>query len=87
MCLLGRVYACSRFVHQVALSAVSGFLGLLLGWRISSYLDNLRMLIKHHIFGTTAVVIVAVRAIVQYFACGGLDCRCLHLYHIRVSKL
>lgn len=70
--IVGRVYACSRFVHQVALSCVSGYAGLALGWRLSLHLDGLGILIKHHFFGTAAVVVIAVRVVqVEISTCNG----------------
>ncbi|CAM9197669.1 unnamed protein product, partial [Ectocarpus sp. 12 AP-2014] len=54
-----RVYACSRFVHQVALSTVTGAIGLAWGWRLSTHLDGLTLTMRHHVRGTVVVVIVA----------------------------
>ncbi|CAN0313830.1 unnamed protein product, partial [Laminaria digitata] len=61
ICFVGftRVYACSRFVHQVALSFVSGTMGLVLGWRLSTHLDGLGLMMKHHLRGTAVVLIIA----------------------------
>ncbi|CAN0299426.1 unnamed protein product [Ectocarpus sp. 8 AP-2014] len=54
-----RVYACSRFVHQVALSIVTGAVGLAWGWRLSTHLDGLALTMRHHVRGTVVVVIIA----------------------------
>ncbi|CAM9524061.1 unnamed protein product, partial [Pylaiella littoralis] len=61
ICFVGftRVYACSRFVHQVALSSVTGIVGLSLGWRLSTHLDGLGLMMRHHVRGTIIVVIMA----------------------------
>lgn len=61
MCLALRVYACSRFVHQVVLSIVTGTVGLAWGWRLSTHLDGLGLMMRHHVRGTAIVVIIAVR--------------------------
>ncbi|CAN0089636.1 unnamed protein product, partial [Hapterophycus canaliculatus] len=38
ICFVGftRVYACSRFVHQVAVSVLTGAMGLACGWKLST---------------------------------------------------
>eukprot|EP00752_Nemacystus_decipiens_P006024 g5441.t1 len=61
ICFVGftRVYACSRFVHQVVLSMVTGTAGLALGWRLSSHLDGVGLMMRHHVRGTAIVVIIA----------------------------
>eukprot|EP00903_Cladosiphon_okamuranus_P020898 g19191.t1 len=61
ICFVGftRVYACSRFVHQVVLSMVTGAVGLAWGWRLSTHLDGLGLMMRHHVRGTAVVVIIA----------------------------
>lgn len=54
------MYACSRFVHQVVLSMVTGAVGLAWGWRLSTHLDGLGLMMRHHVRGTAVVVIIAV---------------------------
>ncbi|CAM9307700.1 unnamed protein product, partial [Scytosiphon promiscuus] len=51
ICFVGftRVYACSRFVHQVALSVLTGTIGLAWGWKLSTHLDGLGLMVRHHL--------------------------------------
>ncbi|CAM9337523.1 unnamed protein product [Ascophyllum nodosum] len=61
ICFVGftRVYACSRFVHQVLLSVITGAVGLFFGWRLSVHLNSFDLLFRHHVRGTIVVLIIA----------------------------
>lgn len=47
---------------------MTGIVGLSLGWRLSTHLDGLGLMMRHHVRGTTIVVIIAVRECDLYLA-------------------
>lgn len=85
-----RVYACSRFLHQIVLSCVFGAAGLGAGWTLSSYLHLSKLHFRHHLYGSTAVAIVAVRGwwyrvINRAAESGNLPDLVVHPFHNRAA--